>query len=117
MRFHDFLTVDELVCCGAKDEWHALTQLDSIPEGAKQAASDELLYRLKAVKLLSAAPSQNDKAHLMAVSAARAVDFLLALPSSFLGTHLDNTYFRKSSCIMIGYTGFCSVYVHLWCSS
>lgn len=51
-------------------------------------------HKLNAVRLVSAAPSHSDRARLTAVSAPHAGDFLMALPSSSLVTHLDNTSFR-----------------------
>jgi hypothetical protein len=57
---------------------------------------------LKAVRLLSVAPCQSDRAHLIVISASHARDFLMALTSSSLGTHLDNTSFRIAVALRLG---------------
>jgi hypothetical protein len=89
-RLQNVSGVCEPVYCTTQDNWTAVTECDFIPDSAKQTAWDEPLYKLKAARLLSAAPSQSDKARLIAVSAPHAGDFLKALPCSSLGTRLDS---------------------------
>jgi hypothetical protein len=86
----------------AQDNFTAVTECDFIPDSAKQTAWHEPVYKLKAAKLLSAAPSQSDKARLIVVSAPHAGDFLKALPCLSLGTRLDTASLRVAIALRLG---------------
>jgi hypothetical protein len=102
IRLQNVSGVCEAIYCTAQDNWTAVTECDFIPDSAKQTARDEPVYKLKAARLLSAGPSQSDKARLIAISAPHDGDFLKALPCSSLGARLDNASLRVAIALRLG---------------
>ena len=101
-RLHCLAGINCAVYCQAIDLWVNNSWSTIIPDSARQIAWDGPLMRLKADGVLIAAQSQSDKARLIAASAPHTQDDLAALPCSFVGTCMDDSFLRIAVALRSG---------------
>jgi len=85
----------------AVHEWQSSAAVPP-PDTLLQKAWDLPLIRVKSEAVMNAAQNQADLARLIALSSRHAGDFLNALPSSAVGTRLDNTSLRIAVGLRLG---------------
>jgi hypothetical protein len=95
MRFQDFSAVGDSFILHSQGRVACVDIHDSVPCSAKQVAWDEPLCKLNAVGLLSAAPSQSDRASELDCGFSSACGRFLNCSAEFNSwyTRLDNTSF------------------------
>lgn len=90
-------------CAEAKNVWSLTCPTTDFPVNpGSQRQWDEPLCRLTRNQLLQSATSPIDQARLIASAEWEAGLWLQALPSTTIGTLLDNTTFRLATCLRIG---------------
>ena len=84
-------------------EWKELLNTETLPTNPSfQSEWDSPVYHSRHSKLIETAPSESEKARLLAVSSENSSDFLYALPVSSLGLKLSDSNLRIACALRLG---------------
>ena len=87
----------------AFDIWKNITSQGCAPQNPiYQSNLDKEICKLNHMKLITSAPTKQDKARLLAVSSVNALDWLYALPIPSLGLKLDPMTLKISCSLRLG---------------
>ena len=95
MRLRIVGGVHDVIYISALHEWQSSAAF-SPPSSGHQKTWDLPLVRVKSEAVMNSAHNQADRAQLITVSSRHAGDFISAIPSSAVGTRLDNSSLRCS---------------------